>query len=401
MNVSRYIAGKYLRRRGDKQASVIRIISFIASLGVLVTAMALIIVLSGFSGLRDFNLKLMDQTGPDLRILPREGKFFHMDSARLDEWHNMKALQITAPVIEEKVYVRYGDKQTVAVMRGVDSLYRRLIHADSILIAGGWPEAGEPGLVLGNALADKLSVRLNDFRFPVELMVPSGGGMLGAASFRRESFVPTGIYQNTLDFEQKYLFVPIDRARKLLHLPPGKVSYIDIDLRDPERLAEVKAQIRKKLPGRLRISDKYEMNRSLLKMLNSENLITYVVGTFIMLIALFNVLGTIIMMILYKKKDRYILQALGMDERGIKNIFFHYGFRMILQGGFAGLLLGVTVIWLQKHFEWVKVPGTMLVYPVALRWENILLVMLTVVLLALLVSWVASRFAGRYHRRQV
>jgi len=204
-----------------------------------------------------------------------------------------------------------------------------------------------------------------------------------------------GIYQNTLDYEQKYMFVPIQEARRLLHLTHDEISYLDMDLVHPEDLEKMKNKIQKMLPESLRIVDKYEMNRSLLKMLNSENLITYVVGAFIMLIALFNILGTIIMMILYKKKDRFILRALGLPSSGIRRIFFHYGFRMIVLGGFMGLLLGIVVVLLQQHFQWVKVPGTMLVYPVRLGWQNVLLVAITILLLALLASWSASRFAER------
>ncbi len=396
LNVSRYIARQYLSRNGGRSASVIRIISRIAALGIVVTAAALIVVLSGFAGLRDFNLRLMDQTGPDLRIVPRQGKTLLLTDSlrrRLSASGDFKAV---APVIEEKVYVRYGDKQAVAYMRGIDSNYLHVINGDSILIAGRWPEPDFPGMVMGNALAEKLSVSLNDFSRPVELMIPVTGRSWTSASFRKNDFMLTGIYQNTLDQELKYLYVPAPFARQLLHKEPGRVSYVDLELNRKQDLERVKQKWAGRLPPGWKLLDKYQMNRSLIKMLNSENLITYVVGTFIMIIALFNIVGTIIMMILYKKRDRYILSALGMAPGQIRRIFFHYGWMMIMAGGMAGLVLGILIVLMQLHFQWVKVPGTTLVYPVALRWTNVLLVWATVALLAWGAAWFASRLAGRH-----
>jgi len=395
LNVSRYIALKYLSRNGGRSTSVIRIISRIAALGIVVTAAALIIVLSGFAGLRDFNLQLMDQTGPDLRILPSEGKSFVFSDSLEQALSQIDGIRIISPVVEEKVYLRYGEKQGVAYMRGIDSTYLQVIHGDSILIAGQWPPPDFPGLVMGNALADKLSVQLNDHRYPVELMIPVKGQSWTGASFRKEDFMLTGIYQNTLDYELQYLFVPIIYARKLLQWSPGQVSYIDLEIAPQASLPAVKQQVARLLPANLSVRDKYEMNRSLLKMLNSENLITYVVGTFIMIIALFNIVGTIIMMILYKKRDRFILSALGMETSGIRQVFFHYGLILIMAGGIAGLLIGILIVWAQLRFEMVKVPGTSLVYPVALRASNVLLVLATVAVLAWGASWFASRLAAK------
>ena len=397
MNPGSYIARKYLHGPRERSRALIHIISRIASLGIVITAMALFVVLSGFSGLRRFNIDLMDSTGPDLRILPGKGKTFVWSPALAGSITRTGLFSVIAPVVEEKVYLRYGNKQTVAVMRGVDSTYKPVIRADSILVDGDWPRNDWAAVAMGNALANKLSVRLNDYKFPVTLMVPAPGSSPLSGAFRQRSLLVSGIYQNTLDFENRYIFVPLPIARDLLGLQAGRVSYVDLELAPGVDLETARQQLQKLLPGELTLTDKYRMNRSLFKMLNSENLITYLVGAFIMLIAVFNVTGAIIILILYKKRDRFILSALGMTPVQIRNVFFRYGFRMVMLSGLTGLVLGLLLVGMQKHFGWLNVPGTTLVYPVEIRLTNILIVLGTVALLA----WLSARFASRFAKRSV
>ena len=397
MNPGGYIARKYLHGPRERSLALIHIISRIASLGIVITALALTVVLSGFSGLRRFNIDLMDNTGPDMRILPAGGKTFVWSPGLADSIARTGLFAVVAPVVEEKVYLRYGNKQTVAVMRGVDSTYRPVIMADSILVDGDWPRDDWAAVAMGNALANKLSVRLNDYKFPVVLMVPAPGSSPPSGAFRRRSLLVSGIYQNTLDFENRYIFVPLPIARDLLGLKNNEVSYVDLELAPGVTLTMAGPRLQALLPSGLMLTDKYRMNRSLFKMLNSENLITYLVGAFIMLIAVFNVTGAIIILILYKKRDRFILSVLGMTPDRIRGIFFRYGFRLVMLSGLTGLVLGLIVVGLQKYFGWVKVPGTSLVYPVEIRLTNILIVLATVTLLA----WVSARFASRFAKRSV
>jgi len=392
LNVEKFIATRYLFSKGDRTWQAVNYITLIASAGVLLTVAALFVILSAFSGLRVFNMSLMDKTDPDLRILPEKNKFFvYSDSLRRTILSNGQIVT-AAPVVEEKALLQNEGKQTIVLVRGTDSLYKKIIRPADILLGGEWPGDDYPGIAAGQMLAAKLSLNVNDPLHPVYITIPARktSGLMQEQLISKP-FVVSGIYQLTPDVEKKYVYVPIRDWRQMLRLKDNEVSFIDIKLKDKNAVPSVKAYLRKHLPAGLTVKDKMELNRSVMKMLNMENLFTYITGLLFLIIAVFNIVGSIIILILKKKKDRFVLSSLGMDLARVRKIFFYYGNMLILFSGLAGLVLGIIIVWIQKQTGWVKVPGTYLTYPVQIKWTNMALVVLTVVLISLTASWLASR----------
>jgi len=389
-----FISKRYLFSRKAKGLKTVNVITIIASFGVFITTAALFIVLSAFSGLRTFNIGLINKTDPDLRILPRKGKVLKFDG-HLKKLLTESGIEHYAPVAEDKVLLRAGDKQSVVFLRGVDSTYYAVMHPDSVLIAGTWFEDDLPELTAGENLARRLSLSYGNPDKPVQLLAPKGNGVTGIG-FSAEHFFVTGLYRVTTDFEDKYVYAPLNRVRRLLHMPADKVSFVDIRLDKNTDLSAVKKRLAGMLPANVQVKDKFELNRTMFRMLNSENLITYFVGTLILIIAIFNIVGSLIILILKKKKDRFVLWTVGLDSASVRKIFFYYGQMLIALSGFSGLLLGLLAIWLQKKYGFLLVPGTGLVYPVEIRWVNILGVALTVILLA-----VAGAYLGSYPAKKI
>jgi len=388
----RFIAGRYLFSGKETRWQAVNYIAVIASTGVMLTVAALFVILSAFSGLREFNLSLIDKTAPDLRILPAKKKFFSFDQNFRRLLDSLPSVMQAAPVVEEKALLRFEGKQDIIFIRGVDTGYVHILNPERILVSGRWPGPGEAALVAGQSMAAKLSLPVNDPFRPVEIIIPSRKtGLPGMTGLQTRPVVVAGIYQLTPDTEKKYAYMPADLWREMLMLSPEEVSYIDLRLEKGADVHRIKHLLQQQLGERFRIADKTELNRSILKMLNTENLFTYITGLLFLIIAVFNIVGSIVILILKKKQDRFVLGALGMSLKRIRKIFFLYGNMLILISGAIGLVLGIIIVGIQQQTGWIKVPGTYLPYPVRYRWGNLILVILTVLFLSVTASWLASK----------
>jgi len=388
LNWPRFVALRYLRVKQGESVRAINFITFIASAGVMFTTAALFVILSAFSGLRSFNIGLINKTDPDLRILPASGKYLTYSDSILQRIAVITG-SVPIPVLEEKVLARYGEKQTVVYMRGIAPTYIQIMHPDSVLIAGDWFDENLPEAVMGTELADKLSVSVGSLKNLLTLMAPAKTRISGTA-FRSSDFIVSGIYQVTPDFERKYIFVPLPEARKMFGFPDRKISFFDIRLKPGVDIKKIKKRLQTAFPN-WKIEDKMELNKIMFRMLNTENLVTYFVGTLILIIAVFNIIGTLIILIIGKKRDRFVFYAVGSTRQGIYRIFFYYGFLLILLSGLTGLLLGWLIVLSQKHYQWLTVPGTTLPYPVEITSGNFLVVLSTVFILAFTASALAAR----------
>jgi lipoprotein-releasing system permease protein len=304
----------------------------------------------------------------------------------LNEYEPVEAY---AGVVQEKVLLRYDNKQEIVLVRGVDTAYSRIVSPGEVMIFGDWPRGDNPLMAMGQSLASKLSVSLNDYENPVYLILPGKLSAFQGASLISRPFLVSGIYRMTPEIEKKYVFIPLSEALRLLKLPPGKISFVDVRLRNEEELSRTKEYLKQKLPAGLRIKDKYELNKSVFKMLNMENLITYTVGVLFLVISIFNIVGSIIILVLNKKRDRFVLKALGLPLDKVRAVFFRYGVMLIIISGIIGMVLGLILVTVQLYTGWIKIPGTNLVYPVRLEWKNFVAVLLTLVLIAV----VSSRLA--------
>jgi lipoprotein-releasing system permease protein len=392
LNFSLYIAKRYLFSKSSNNA--INIITAIAAIGVVVGAMSLFIVLSGFSGLKDFSLQFTNEFDSDLKILPESGKTITFSEAQKAQLQNIEGIQNFSEIIEERVFLHYKGKNHISYIKGVDSLYGKVTQLDSIMYFGEWFVPHEHQVVVGLSTIAKLSMGVNDYSNLLEVYVPKPGtGQLNALdpseAFNKENVVVSGVYQVNEDLDAKYVFSDLDFARNLLSMDSTKISSLEMKLLPNVSEEKVRSEIEEIFPKNILIKNRIQQNDALYKMLNAENLAVYLIATLVVIIALFNVIGSIIMMVLDKRKNIKTLYNMGASLKEIRRIFFLQGTLMSLLGGLLGIFLGVLAVLAQLKFEFVSITST-LPYPVQLKFINIVIVFSTISVLGVLASKIAS-----------
>ncbi|PRP67737.1 ABC transporter permease [Nonlabens agnitus] len=393
MNFSFYIARRYLISKNGKNAiNIINILSFIITI---VGTTALFIVLSGFSGLKEFSTSFSGYFDPDLQVTAVQGKTLNVPLSRKRALENITGIQVLSEVIEEKAFLSYSEKNDIAYIKGVPDNYDQIVSPDSILIYGSWLTDNDPQVVMGAGIADDLSISVNDYSTFMQIMVPRPGtnainAMNLSRSFSTLDAIATGQFSVNEDLDNKYIFMRLSAARTLLSYSDSTVTALEIKLTDPDMEDEVREEITALFDVDLEIKNKLQLNGALYKMLNSENLAVYLIFTLVLIIALFNVVGSIIMMILDKKKNLKTLADLGAEVGQLRLIFFLQGTLMTLSGGIIGLLIGIGFVYGQIHYNWIYIaPG--IPYPFAMELLNVLVSLLTIAVLGIIASYVGSR----------
>ncbi|MGM1054747.1 MAG: ABC transporter permease [Bacteroidota bacterium] len=390
MNFPLYIAKRYLFTKSSNNA--INIITIIAAVGVFAGAFSLFIVLSGFSGLKDFSLSFSNEFDPDLKVFPSSGKTISISEAEKQNLYEIQGISASSEVVEERVFLDYRSKNHTAFIKGVDSEYRKVNNIDSSIVYGNWLTDSDFQVVAGNGITRLLTLSAFDYNHLLEIMVPRPGKgqvTVPTDAFNKEGVVVTGIYSVNEELDSKYIFANISFARQLLEMEENEVSAIEIKLApgaDPET---VTSEIKKILGQDVMVKNRAQLNETLYKMLNTENLAVYLIFTLVLIIALFNVVGSIIMVILDKRENIKTLYSLGATENAIKNIFFMQGALMTIVGGFIGVLFALILVYLQLEFDLVMITPS-LPYPVKIKAENIVLVLVTIGILGMTASYIAA-----------
>ena len=392
MNFSLYIAKRYLFSKSSNNA--INIITGIAAVGVVVGAMSLFIVLSGFSGLKDFSLQFTNVFDSDLKIVPESGKTITFSEAQRNRLNSIEGIESISEIIEERVFLHYKGKNHIAYIKGVDSLYGKVTQLDSILYYGDWLVPHQNEVVVGLSTIAKLSMGVRDYGAPLEIYVPKPGtGQINALdpsnAFNKENVVVSGVYQVNEDIDAQYVFTDLEFARNLLSLDSTKISSIEMKLLPNASEELVREEIKKIFSEGIAIKNRIQQNDALYKMLNTENIAVYLIFTLVLIIALFNVIGSIIMMVLDKRKNIKTLYNLGASLPEIRRIFFLQGTLMTVLGGLLGIFLGILAVMAQLKFEFVAITST-LPYPVKLKLLNIVIVFVTISVLGIIASKIAS-----------
>lgn len=389
MNFSLYIAKRYLFAKSGNNA--INIITIIASLGVIVGTAALFIILSGFSGLRTFSYSLLDISDPDIKVSPVKGKsFFFTDDIRQMISEN-KDIANFSRVIEERAFLKSGEKQQVAYVKGVDYNYRDVVKLDSAIQIGQWFDRKYPSTsIVGNGLAFKLSLGVSNFGETLEILVPkTKTSFLSQSSLRSINTQVIAMYSGTEEFENKYVFVTNSQAQKLLNYKEDQFSAIEIQLKEDVDSDAFATTFQNILGPEFKVQTKAQLNELFYKVINTENFVSYLIFTLIVIIAMFNVIGAIIMMIIDKKRNLKTILNLGATLRQVKRIFVLQGTLLTVVGMLIGLALAVILVFIQQQFELFMITST-IAYPVELRLMNILIVIGTILVLGFLAARIAS-----------
>jgi len=374
------------------KTTAINVITFIASLGIIVGAMALFVVLSVFSGLRDFSLSFTNATDPDLRIETLKGKSFFISETQESQLKSSKEFTNYSKIVEERALFYYKNKEQVAYLKGVDANFCQVNAFNTFLYAGDWLEPNTNQVVVGSGISSKLALGLLDFNNVLEVYIPKpGSGMIENPdeAFNKSPLLTSGIFQVSEDVDEKYIFSSIPLAQGLLNYKSNQLTYIDFKLAQNVSEKDAIATINKIFPNQVKVKNRAQLNDALYKMLNTENIVVYLIFTLVIIIALFNLIGAIIMMIIEKKTNLKTLYNLGTEIKYLKNIFLFQGNIISIFGGILGLILGIIVVLIQQQFELVMITPT-LAYPVVFEIENIVIVLLTIIILGFIASKIAS-----------
>ena len=389
MNFPFYIAKRYLFTKSKNKA--INYITIIASLGVITGTAALFIVLSGFAGLKAFSLEFTTLTDPDLKLFPEQSKTFIFSNDQRKKMSKIKGINSFSEIVEDKVLITCDDKFLAVDLKGVDSYYPQKT-IDSILAYGDWMESDLPQIVSGWDITNKLGFDIYDLTKIIRLYAPRPGtGQLLSIreAFKSMKVVNSGIFQINDNLNNSLIFTSIDNAKYLLGISASEVSSVEIITTERANLKQINSELNNLFGSKIVIKDRTQLNGALYKMLNTEQLVVYLIFTLILIIALFNIVGSIVMMILEKKENLKTLFNIGATKRMVQKVFFLHGLLITFFGGLAGLSLGIIVIFVQQYFELVLITPT-LPYPVILSWINILISFATIFILGSIASLLAS-----------
>jgi len=390
LNFPLYIAKRYLFSKSKSNA--INIITGIASVGIIVGTLALFVVLSVFSGLRDFSLSFTNTIDPDLKINPAHGKSLFISSLQEKQINAIQGISAYSKVAEERVLFFFDRKEQVAWLKGVDANYSQINDVSKNLFNGKWLRYNTAEVVIGYGITQKLSLGLFDYNNPFEVYVPRKGKAViesEAEAFNKSVLIPAGIYAISEDLDSKYVFADLTLTQDLLEYKRNQVSGIEIKLKPGANEDKVIKELNTIFQNKIDVKTRAQLNATLYKMLNTENIAVYLIFTLVIIIALFNLIGALIMMILDKKANLKTLYNLGSEVKDLKKIFLLQGSLLTIIGGIIGLILGIIIVILQQKFQLIMITES-LAYPVVFTIQNVLVVLGTIVALGFIASLIAS-----------
>jgi lipoprotein-releasing system permease protein len=397
LNTSIYIAQRYLFSR--KKMHAINIISGISMLGVFVGSAALIIILSVFNGFEKVILSLYNNFTPELIIEPVRGKTFDPQTVYFKNLHKNERLFSYVEVLQEKALIRYGARQFIGTVRGVSKDFLKNKQLDSTIRNGSFTlKANDlPYAVIGATVQNSLLVNINDQLSSLQIYSPRRkvvNSINPEDEFVRRPISVSGVFSIQQDFDD-IVIVPLSFTRELLD-EPKEISSLQLNFKPGTNVEKQKTAIQEKLGSGFTVKDRYQQNTELYKTLNYERWFTFLILTFVLIIAIFNIIGSLTMLVMDKKKDIAILTSLGAGKPLIQGIFFFEGMMISIVGCIAGIIVGVVFCILQQQFGLVKMGGQMMVidaYPVDMQAADFLLVFLTVTGIAVIASGISARLS--------
>ena len=384
MNFSFYISKRYLFSK--KKLNIINIISAVSVLGVAVGSMALIVVLSVFNGFDGLIKSLFSSFDPDLKITVVEIK-------------NIEGVAFYTEIIEENTLLKYGKKLYPAVLKGVDDNYIKVSGVDTMITQGRFllKQNDRNFTVVGQGVAYYLSLGLN-FVDPIQIFAPrrSAKSTLNPNNaFNKDYIYPTGFFSIQQDIDSKFIIVPIRFAREILEYKDTELSAIEIKLDKNTDSENIKNKINEILSNNFTVKNRYEQHEFLYKMMKSEKWVIYLILSFILIIASFNIIASLTMLIIDKKDDLTTLSSMGLDLKAIRKIFFFEGIMISLIGAIIGIFIGFILCWLQQEYGFIKLQGGSFIissYPVKMNFLDFI----NTIIIVFLIGSFASFYPVRY-----
>lgn len=400
MRLPLFFAARYLFSK--KSVNAINIITAISALGVLVSSAALVIVLSFYNGMENFILSQYSIFSPELRIEPVQGKVFDASSEVFREIRNNSMVKSYSEVLEDKVLVEYDGQQFIGRIKGVEPASLHIHTAAEILIRGDYhvQQDSIPYAIIGAQMQANLQVPLNGFNNTLALYIPRKDinpavGVNPMEEINTRLIETIGILKFQPGFDD-LVITPIAFAKDLLG-EPTNVSAVEIYVVDPRQAEQLQKKLQQELGPEFAVKNRQQQNPTLYKTVSSEKWIVFFIVTIIGIIAIFNIIGSLTMLVIDKKQDMVILKSLGAPPSLIQKIFFYEGVFIALLGGSFGIVLGVFFCLLQDKYGFIRTGGASLfdAYPVEIRYGDFMLIFITVILASTIVSYIASRLSVR------
>ncbi len=394
MNVSFYIAKRYLIAK--KSQNAINIISWISVISVGIGTFALVVVLSAFNGLEGLVESLFESFDSDIRIEAKKGKVFSSDAIDYEKVLEVDGVLNYSRVLEDVAGVSYKDQQAIATIKGVEESFLEMSQLDSTIIDGeAILRKNEINFAItGYGIASQLGMYLNRSPENLSIYAPNRGKISALnplSSTNRRLIAPGGVFYISPEYDNKYIVVPLLFAQELLNYP-AQLTSIEVSTEATADLDEVKNQLGSLVGDQFKVSHKYEFNEIIYKTNRTEKWVTFLILVFILIIASFNILSSLSMLIIDKKKDISTLKSLGAKDGLIRRIFFFEGLLINLSGALFGLIIGVFLCLLQEHVGLIRLEGGIVdFYPVIVKPVELIYILATVLVIGVLTSWYPVR----------
>ena len=399
MNFPFFIAKRYFKTK--KRSNFVHIISWVSMFGVAIGTSALILVLSVFNGFEDLVLSMYNSFDPHLKITSNEGKTFHPEEAK-NLLLTFDEVEISALVLEEKVLLKYQEKEYIATAKGVSKEYLELTNFNSLLIDGEYINGFKSNniAVLGRGVAYFLSIGIGSMFDQLNVFMPNRNSVTllnPSTAFKQSAVLPVGVFGVQSEVDSEYIITPLLFVQQLAQRKDA-VSSIEIKLKDEGQMITIQKQLQKVLGTKYMIENRFQQQKFLYKILNTEKLAVFLILTFIMIIAAFNIVGSLSMLMLDKKKSIETLRNLGCTLKDIQSLFFKKSMLTIISGIVIGLFCGLGLAFLQQTFGIITFGGGSFVintYPIAIVFKDVILVAVTVLLIGGLASWYPAKLLSR------
>ena len=389
--------------KAKKSTNAINIISSVSVLAILIGTAALIIILSAFNGFGSLVKSLYSSFYSDLRISAQKGKVINLTEEQIKKIRSMAGVKAASLVAEDRALLQNHELQTVVVVKGVDDQYPKVSNLPTKLVRGRYElgTAEQPRAVMGVGIENAIGVLADRMLMPLTVYMPRKGitDMQNPLEALSEGMlVPAGSFTVQMEFDNKYVMTNLDFARQYLSYGPDEYSSVELAADQQERIPEIKQALQQMLGTAFRVEDRFEQNRTLYTTINLEKWAIYSIFTLILLVASFNMVGALSMLVLEKKKDIQVLRAMGASESLIMKIFIAEGLVLAGIGALGGVLLALLLYYLQVNYKLVPLQGDSFLidyYPVKLVWRDFVLVVTTVLGIGFLASWFPAYRASR------
>lgn len=386
-----HLAIRYLR--GKRSGNAVPILSRISMVAIAVGSGALIILFSVFNGFESLVKDLYKAFYPDIKITAAKGKFFSVDSSMLYKLGHVPDVAATSTVIEDNVLANSGDQQIVGTIKGIDKNYFKVNDLKPYIVEGDDSLSSTyPGAIMGTHIADLMGADVKNVFSSVMFYYPNtkltNPALDPEAAFQSLKLKPEGIFKVQDEFDSKYVLASLPLVQNLFN-ESGKISSIEIRLQNGITPENVKRQLQKILGPSFKVETRFQQNKTLYMVMRTEKWAVYAILLLVLLIASFNMVGALSLLILEKQKDMAILRAMGAMPSSIRQIFLIEGVLWALTGGLGGLLLGTLLCVGQQQFGWIKIGGSFIIdaYPIQLQWPDFVLVIITIILVGVLAAW--------------